>query len=236
MNKIVYIILCAIVFIFILPLVFIITWLRVGYWFEEREAIDNYKSTYGQNVVDFEKFTDGMNEYLMQLQFDNMKFELLLQKKENEWRGTLTHSVYDHGERVLESFETQIVDGFLFIHSEPQKRILVTDFFFAQFDPESFNIKQAGYALFTSEIIEAEGSYDLEKGKALLELFEQNFISIFSIDVDFYRYYLNVDSLNKAIFSSKVLGFERKRFCLYFSLDEEHEIVFEEKMLNHLNN
>jgi hypothetical protein len=236
-----HILICVIACALILPLLIIIFIIgnfiinfTIGFRIKDKEAIDIYKdSAYYQNIKDFQEFTDGIGRYVMRLNLGNTEFELLLQEENDEWRGTLTYSMY---EREIESFNAQIVDEYLIIHSEPQREVLLTDFFFAQFSSECFENKRKEHFLFTSSIIEVNGTYDHEKGTAFLELFYQNFISVFSSfgdsdNADFYRYFSNIDELYRASFTTSTTTIKQTFFRLYFSLEDyDYDIVFAEKM------
>ncbi|MCL2633810.1 MAG: hypothetical protein FWD34_04770 [Oscillospiraceae bacterium] len=219
------IIISIIACVIILPPLIIFTWFKTVLWLENREVVGlfNNSTYYQSNQKTFEEFTTGMNQYTMKLTLADTIIELRLKREDDNWNGTLSHSIYGQSEQATESYDVEIVSEHLIIHCEPQRQIPLTDFFFSRFDSDDFKTIRVSYGLFNSTVFEIDGVYDIQKTREFMEIFERNFISVFSsVDDEFLsRYNQNIHEFYAVSFGGAVVGNPQIGILLHFNSESD---------------
>jgi len=155
------------------------------------------------------------------------EIELRLRYVDDAWIGTLRHSELDKPfeDRVIESFGVEISGGYLVIHSEPERKIPLSDFFFSRFEPALFAIERAGYGTFEDrQTAIANGIYDYEHSAVFMELFYNNFISVLSSFEETDRYFYNINQIYFSRFRGWHHGREGFGFHILFNEESERKV------------
>ena len=187
-------------------------------------AVEVFDETFNRSHLTFDMLADDMRLYSMSLILGTSEIQLQLWQKDDSWTGAIRYS--DHAkpfeERTIESFDAIIVEDSLIISSEPRRQIPVADFFVNQFDPGLFSINRARYGDFgMSQTAIVTGIYDKETARAFMELFYENFISIFPGFNQSDRYFYNIDRMFYSSFRGLHHGRQGYSIRLFFNDESE---------------